>query len=61
VSASLSGTCPVCGQVAPIVNYGTVPSGSEVGYLGRHRRPGVRASAKCSGSFGPWVEKRVVK
>lgn len=47
-------TCPVCRRPVPVVNHG-VERGREVGYLGRHWRPGIRRDAKCSGSFGPWV------
>jgi hypothetical protein len=66
-SATKTGTCPVCGQSVAIVNYDRVailsdpllPGGHyEVGYLGRHGRPGVRAGAKCRGSFGSWMERK---
>lgn len=53
---SVEGTCPVCGRRIPVVNYGRESFG-EVGYLGRHWRPGIRRDAKCRGSFGYWVEK----
>lgn len=55
-----AGTCPVCGQSVVIVNYGVERGGGrtwEVGYLGRHSRPGIPATSKCRGSFGNWVEK----
>lgn len=51
------GTCPQCGERAVIVNHSTL-RGIEVGYLGRHHRPGTRAGSKCRGSFGRWLEKR---
>lgn len=47
-------TCPVCKREVDVVNY-DVLRGSEVGYLGRHWRPGIPRTSKCSGSFGPWV------
>lgn len=52
----MNGTCPVCGRSVPIVNY-SVERYGEAGYLGRHWRPGIRRDAKCSGSFGSWVEQ----
>jgi hypothetical protein len=42
--------------MAPVVNYGR-EHGYEVGYLGRHWRPGIARDAKCRGSFGGWVGK----
>lgn len=53
----MTGTCPVCGTRAPVVNY-AVERGGDVGYLARHGRPGVRPGAKCRGSFGTWVGRR---
>lgn len=50
-------TCPICGRDVPVVNYGTERD-YEVGYLGRHWRPGLPATSKCRGSFGSWVGKR---
>ena len=55
----VTGTCPVCGTRAGIVNY-RAPQGRrmwEEGYLGRHHRPGTRPDSKCRGSFGHWVER----
>lgn len=49
-------TCPVCHRAVPVVNHG-VENGREVGYLGRHWRPGIRRDAKCRGSFGPWESR----
>ena len=51
-----SKACPVCGRDVPVVNYG-IEHGREVGYLGRHWRPGIARSAKCRGSFGTWIGK----
>jgi hypothetical protein len=55
-SESHVGTCPVCRQRIAIVNY-TVERGREMGYLGRHTRPGIPFTSKCRGSFGRWVER----
>ena len=52
------GTCPVCGRKIQIVNYERGQF-AELGYLGRHWRPGIRRDAKCRGSFGHWTERRV--
>jgi len=49
--------CLVCGRMAPVVNYGH-ENGREVGYLGRHWRPGIARTSKCRGSWGGWVGKR---
>lgn len=49
--------CSECGLQVRVVNYG-VERGREVGYLGRHWRPGIRRDAKCRGSFGSWEGKR---
>lgn len=46
--------CPVCGRLVPVVNYAR-EQGREVGYLGRHWRPGIAPDRKCRGSFGGWV------
>lgn len=51
------GTCPICGCKVQIVNYERWSFG-ELGYLGRHWRPGIRRDAKCRGSFGYWTEKK---
>lgn len=55
----VTGTCPMCGQVVPVVNFRAaswpLPDG---GYLGRHWRPGLRQGYKCRGSFGVWLERR---
>jgi hypothetical protein len=45
--------CPVCGRSVPVVNHG-IERGQEVGYLGRHWRPGIARERKCRGSFGGW-------
>lgn len=57
VSESHAGTCPVCHQSIVIVNY-CIERGRELGYLGRHGRPGLRDGYKCRGSFGYWEEKQ---
>lgn len=59
MTGAKAGTCPVCDALVPIVNYTRTACGFEVGYLGRHRRRGVRRDASCSGSFGSWVGKVV--
>lgn len=48
--------CPVCNQAVGVVNF-TVEQGREVGYLGRHWRPGIARTSKCRGSFGGWVKR----
>lgn len=47
--------CPVCLQEVAVVNY-AVERDYEVGYLGRHWRPGIARTSKCRGSFGGWVK-----
>lgn len=53
-AAPVTKTCPVCKRKVAVVNHGFM-GGSEVGYLGRHWRPGIPRTSKCSGSFGGWV------
>lgn len=49
----------VCGRTFTIVNYQPATQKlPELGYVGRHQRPGTRAGTKCRGSFGGWIERR---
>lgn len=52
--ANVTRVCVICAQPVRVVNY-AVEHGREVGYLGRHWRPGIARTSKCSGSFGRWV------
>jgi len=53
------GTCLVCGQLAPLVNFRRyeLAPGYQAGYLGRHGRPGINPRFMCRGSFEAWAER----
>lgn len=57
---SMKKTCRVCGLEVVVVNYAieTRRNGEvvEIGYLGRHWRPGIARTSNCRGSFGGWVK-----
>ena len=57
------GTCLLCGQLIPLVNFSRGEFGPRYhgGYIARHGRPGIAPERKCRGSFEMWVERSTMK